>query len=334
MTKKILKHIIEKKWWWSAGAAVVLVLAVFGLVNSNQLDIEKGQLTLEGMRSPVSDLSGERCDNGQERPIAVMLANDPEARPLSGLSQADLVFEMPVTDGGLTRLMAVFQCHQPEEIGSVRSSRIDFIPLVQGLGAVYAHWGGEKEALAELNRGVVDNIDGMRYEGTIYYRKKGAKPPHNGFTSYELLSGEMVRRGFNLGKGTSTYLAEEKSISQGQISPGTIYSNGSSVQWKYQAGVNKYQRWRNNELEMDGVPNKPVEAASVIVMKTTWTPINRDYIRVKTVGSGAAIIYQNGIEIQGTWEKRGDREKLFFYDSKGQEIKFSPGQRWVEITVS
>src|SRR3989344_6469508 len=62
------------------------------------------------------------------RPFAVMLSSDKEARPLSGISQADIVFEMPVLDIGFTRIMAVYKCAYPKEVGSIRSSRMDFVP--------------------------------------------------------------------------------------------------------------------------------------------------------------------------------------------------------------
>src|SRR3989344_2427674 len=114
---------------------VALVLSATVIVFGTRNNIEIGG-ELSGMSLPESDLSGERCQNAKRRPIAVMLSSDPETRPLSGIGAADLVFEMPVTDGGVTRMMTVFQCEQPKEIGSIRSARSDFIPWVHGLGAV------------------------------------------------------------------------------------------------------------------------------------------------------------------------------------------------------
>src|SRR3954464_8538388 len=53
--------------------------------------------------APISALTGTPCSDPTRRPVAVMLTSDPEARPLSGLEQADMVFEMPVTPNGITR---------------------------------------------------------------------------------------------------------------------------------------------------------------------------------------------------------------------------------------
>src|SRR5438093_338635 len=64
----------------------------------------------------ISPISGIECENPDSRPIAVMLSSDREARPLSGIGAADLVFEMPVVENGFTRMMAVYQCGKPKEL--------------------------------------------------------------------------------------------------------------------------------------------------------------------------------------------------------------------------
>lgn len=310
----------------------VLASAGFLILKRNIFDIEKGSVDLEGMNFSRSDLAGIRCENARARPVAVMLASDPEARPIAGLAEADFVLEMPVTDGGVTRLMAVFQCYQPKEIGSIRSSRLDFIPLVRGLDAVYAHWGGEKEALTELSRGVVDNIDAMKYEGTFYYRKSGLKQPHNGFTSFELLQKAIVNLDYTLGRLAAIYPSgEDKNL--GQISPPSLYQGKFQVDWRYDHDKNVYRRWRDGKPEVDRNDNRQIEAKNIIVLHTGWSPINKDYIRIQTVGSGEITVYQNGEAIIGSWEKKSPDSKLYFYDNSGQEIKFTPGQIWVEIVV-
>ena len=78
-------------------------------------------------KNSLSNISGLECAYASQRPIAVMLAGDLSDRPLAGLGQADIVFEMPVAPNGITRFMAVFQCERPQEIGSVRSARNEFI---------------------------------------------------------------------------------------------------------------------------------------------------------------------------------------------------------------
>src|SRR3989344_4698891 len=46
----------------------------------------------------------------RRRPLAVMIENHTEARPQSGLSSADVVYEA-IAEGGITRFMALFYCN-------------------------------------------------------------------------------------------------------------------------------------------------------------------------------------------------------------------------------
>ena len=57
-------------------------------------------------RAPLTGLAlPEKADS---RPVMVMVNNHPSARPQSGLSQADLLYES-LAEGEITRLVAVFQ---------------------------------------------------------------------------------------------------------------------------------------------------------------------------------------------------------------------------------
>lgn len=147
---------------------------------------------------PKSPLTGLPCEHAGRRPVAVMLANDPVTRPLSGVSEADVVIEMPVTLNQVTRLMALYQCAHPKELGSVRSARHDFLPLAAGFDAIYSHWGGSHFALEKLAAKVLDNIDALINPHNAYWRKRGIPAPHDGFTSYERLWRAAEKLGYRL----------------------------------------------------------------------------------------------------------------------------------------
>ncbi|MBI4160468.1 MAG: DUF3048 domain-containing protein, partial [Candidatus Yanofskybacteria bacterium] len=309
--------------------ALVFILTTF---IKNDIEVDNGGKNKNDKPSK-STLAGVECANYDARPTAVMLSSDAEARPLSGIGEADMVFEMPVVENGFTRMMAVYQCNRPEELGSVRSSRLDFLPLALGLNAIYAHFGGEKEVLEELDSGIIDNIDGLKYDGKIYYRKKSIPRPHNAFTSSTLLGQAIFSLGYKKDGATISYPHEDPGQNLEVIEPPTIFNNGFAVNWKYDKKTNSYLRSRNGTPEIDKNNNEQVAAKNIAIMKTTWSPINKDYIRVKTVGSGEATVYKNGGIMSGTWKKADDKSKLYFYDYSGKEIKFAPGNIWVEIVV-
>ena len=328
-------------FWWLGGATII------GIKNEDQS--RRGTRAEPGLRRPRASLTGLACDNYAKRPIAVMMASDPIARPLSGISQADIVVEMPVTPNGITRMMAVFQCDKPIEIGSVRSAREDFLTFVTGFGALYAHWGGEREALNKLDKGTLDNIDAMKYEGTVFYRKNSIPRPHNGFTTIELLTDKAEDLGYEADDTFVGYQRteekQERNLSNIVETISIDYEIPYDVKWTYDGKSNTYKRTRGGETETDRNTGSQVETSVIVLMHTASKILSIDYVSVNTVGEGEAEFYQNGIKTDGTW--KNNNNDLRFYDAKStptpggvgapteasEEMKFVPGKMWIEIVA-
>lgn len=321
------------------GATVVGFIIIFIVWWNNEIVIDNGINIINREEVSKSLITGTDCPDSDYRPIAVMLASDIEARPLSGISQADIVFEMPVDPTGITRFMAVFQCEKPKEIGSVRSARTDFIPLVMGMKAIFAHWGGEHDALGKLDSGIVDNIDALKYEGEIFYRKSGIRPPHNGFTNLDLLTKTAQKLKYDFKNNFSGYPHQKeepkKNLSNLTDQVNVNYSGRYAVGWTYDSETNSYKRFRGGSVEVDKDNGQVVKAGVVVVMKTTSKFLREQYISVDVAGSGTAQIYQNGTVVSGKWSKDSSQldSKLYFYDDSDKEIKFAQGKIWVEIVT-
>src|SRR3989338_2350240 len=319
-------------FWWLGGSTII------GINNEDQSASRR-----------TASLTGLACCSYSKRPIAVMMASDPIARPLSGISQADIVIEMPVTPNGITRMMAIFQCEEPEEIGSVRSAREDFLPLVASFRSLYAHWGGEREALNKLNNGTLDNLDAMKYEGTVFYRKNSVPRPHNGFTTIELLEDKAEDLGNDSRATFLGYLRREerpeRNLSNIVESISIDYESPYDVKWVYDSNSNVYKRTRGGEAEIDANTGRQAESSVVALMRTRSAVLSIDYISVSTAGEGEAEFYQNGIKTGGTWKNTGD--DLNFYSTKSAqatggvgaptetsgEMKFIPGKMWIEVVT-
>lgn len=284
---------------------------------------------------PLSPLTGLPCANAHVRPVAIMLASDPETRPLSGIGQADMVFEMPVTPNGITRLMAVYQCSDPKEIGSVRSARQDFIPLAQGVDAIFAHWGGEHDALTALDAHEMDNVDALKYEGSTFYRKPGIPRPHNGFTTLQLVRERAEQLGYRASTSMSVYPRitgkVERNLGTLADSATVQWPQGMDVRFSYDEENNAYLRWRGGTPEIDAATGKQATAGVVVVMKTTSSFLRDQYISVTTIGSGVATILQGGRSINALWKKPTATAMLALTDSQGKAIPLEPGTIWVLI---
>lgn len=345
-------------------AIIFLIITISGiwfLRSENNISIVKNALNGSVVISPVDDgdgelldyargkqnnLTGVICENYDRRPFAVMYAGDAIARPLSGIASADLVVEAQVITGSITRMMAIFTCGSPSQIGSIRSARHDFIPLAQGFDAVYVHWGGSHFALERLKQKIIDNIDALRNPFNVFYRDETIPAPHNGFTSTDRIVSSSEKLGYrakNKFEGNLFYSDEDiknelsqkdSCASQKKFCTLTIpYAGSYRVVYNYDFEKNLYLRSRGGKAEVDKLDGKQVEVRNIVVMIAKSKQIEGQYNDIDIEGKGDAIIYQNGREIKGSWQKDelNKQSKLTFFDDSGQEIKFTPGKIWIEI---
>src|SRR5438105_958232 len=111
---------------------------------------------------PLRGTPAPNADAIHNRPLVIKVANDPAARPQSGMSQADLVLEIPV-EGGITRYALVFQSEDPAKVGPVRSARQSDLNYLPALHAILAHVGAS-ESVSHMVRDAaksgsfVDNV--------------------------------------------------------------------------------------------------------------------------------------------------------------------------------
>src|SRR6266516_4523445 len=117
-------------------------------------------LLIGGGVGAVILLGGKAGVRGQVpgRPaLAVKVENLPVARPQTGLSWADIVYEEPV-EAGITRFIAIYQCQNASRIEPVRSGRLtDPDILVQFGHPVFGYAGAVREVMVRVaQRGIID----------------------------------------------------------------------------------------------------------------------------------------------------------------------------------
>ena len=325
-----------------------------------KIEINNGNSKAESLpianQGPVSPISGLPCENWNRRPIAVMQPGDVAARPDAGFSDADMVFEMPVITATITRLMGVYVCGNPDDVGSMRSARHDYVALASGLDAIFVHWGrSDIEAFKErLNGGIIDNINCNGDAGKSAnacpdnpcYRKEETGTMRGVDTGYAKF-GKIVQCakdfGYRMENNFSGYPHQEEAPVDQRPSGGHLrvaFPGPFAAEYDYDKESNSYLRTWGNVIDIDRNNNKRMAPKNIVVAMAVSEQIEGQYNNVQvgdpwydTSDSGEAFYYINGVESKGNWKKDKSRldSKMFFYDEAGQEIKFVPGQIWVEI---
>ena len=321
-------------------------------------------------KTEVCPINGEYLTKTQKekwdkrRPLGVMIENHKEARPQSGLTSADVVYEA-VAEGGITRFLALFYCKDAPYIGPVRSARIYFIKLLQEYGdyPLYAHVGGANtpgpaDALGEirdLGWGSYNDLNQFSvpfpYFWRDYERLPGRVTEHTVYSSIAKLwqYAASKRELTNVDKDgkawdknfTSLKFKDDADKSKrgttNKISFKFWDSFGAdySVVWNYDAEANVYKRDNGGEPHLDKNTGKQLAAKNVIVVFAKESSANDGYegghILYKVVGSGDGLIFQNGEAVKISWQKGDEESQMKFYDRSGKEAELVRGIDWIEI---
>jgi hypothetical protein len=266
---------------------------------------------------------------------AIMIENSPDARPQSGLADADVVFEA-VAEGGITRFIALYQNSRPSIIGPVRSLRPYYADWAAGFDPSVAHVGGSPEALTMIRSGNYGVDIDQFFNGSYYWRATDRAAPHNVYTSFDKLDALNASKKHTTSSFTFAPRIDAKPSAKPDAS--TININVStgvfSVSYTYNATKNSYDRKEGGAAHMDR--EKGQISPKVVVALKTSVVLSSDgtHMSITTSGSGQAYVFQNGIVTEGTWSKASPKGQLFLKDATGKEIKLIRGQTWVTTVAN
>lgn len=272
------------------------------------------------------------------RPIIATINNDPKARPQSGISDADIVFEF-LAEGAMTRLLALFQSELPEQIGPIRSARDYFLHTAKGLDAFYVAHGYSPDALALLKQGYVDNINGMQYDGSLFKRSSERKAPHNSY-----ISGEAILQGMEDNHVHTEISKLPALLFYETVESAKIGDSASSVEVRYSANADfistymyddetgLYTRYVRDEPTIDMNNDRPIEVANVLVLEAPHRTIdNEGRQAIDLQVGGQARLFQAGIVKQLEWVNE-DGEIIAM--ENGEPAKFVLGKTWIHVVPS
>lgn len=402
MIKINFKNWLANKWIVIASfvglflISVGLSLIVFyfispsGATNLVTTIAKKSKINLNLPKTAECPINGQMYTQAEadiwntRRPIVQMIENHVDARPESGLSRADVVYEA-VAEGGITRFTAVFYCGAAAEdvkTAPLRSARVYFINMAAGYGTtpIFLHQGeannicntcpGGVKPSSEINPMVNaltlfdklgwqggttgNNLDGGYNIGfpiveRDQYRlsSTAAAWEHSVVADLDLVWQEAAKRNLNYKDSSGnpwTKGFKKWTFQDGKASSSPVASDikfnfwtsmpGYDVEWKYDASTNSYKRFNGGQPHIDWEFDKPqLTAKNVAIMFAKETgPVDSElHMFYQVIGTGNAIVFQNGEVIKGTWSKASPLDREVFYDTNGKEVQMVRGTTWVEI---
>ncbi|MGH2729179.1 MAG: DUF3048 domain-containing protein, partial [Actinomycetota bacterium] len=107
---------------------------------------------------PLTGLEPNREELIDRPAVAVKIENAPIAYPLSGLEDAELVYE-ELVEGGSTRFLAIYHCTDSDKAGPVRSARAVDPAIISPITHILAYSGQNDIVLAALEDADIVRLD-------------------------------------------------------------------------------------------------------------------------------------------------------------------------------
>lgn len=265
----------------------------------------------------------------RDQPVAVLLDNV-GGYPQHGLREASMIVEMPV-EGGLTRLMPIYDRNDPARVGPVRSARDYFVELAQRSEAVLVHDGGSPGALIAIGDAQVPTLNAYN-RGELFARAGERGAPYNLYSVGTDLRGAVTKLlpGASRTVTSTVYSPDDDAALVDEVN--VKYSGAYESGFAFDARLGVYRWVRDGDLAShpDG---QSVLMDAVLVGEITARVIPGDtagrlYI---PVDGGDATLYLQGKAVRGSWEAPSG-VGLRFRTEGGELVDLAPFRTWVILT--
>ncbi len=294
--------------------------------------------------------------------VLVKIDNHPKARPQTGVTEADVVYE-ELVEGGATRLMIILQSRLPEVVGPIRSARLVDALIAPAHAAVFAYSGARDDVNVTLRRAglalLVDDDDGFPF-----YRGRHRQAPNNLYADANVLL-EQGRNKQGVAETTApAFLFDAElpanpagcpkpvdvSISgrvDGEKIDETCFRDGmrttfnmskyARIVWEWDAEVEGFRRFFNEVEQGSEVPDVELVLDNVVLMGMQvgaggcCDVTGASFTHTDAIGEGEAIVLRDGVAIPALWSKPDAATHYSFTTRDGTPLPLDVGSTWMHL---
>jgi hypothetical protein len=326
-----------RKW----GLSLLIVIMVGGCSSSaikpitGILAVDPIEYLKESKAANTSIFTGKTVYENTYQAVGVMFENTPAARPQSGISLADVVYEISVESWQISRFVGIFNSSFPSKVGPVRSARFPFVRVIREWGIAFTHFGAGNGGLGNVLPLLASTNFPIRFDGhtglnaQFFSRDSARVAPHNAYfdaaRALSMIPSIEVTRHFLFDKNT---YYDSKPITTLKLK----YSLDNQITYTYLPNEDRYARFINEKPMLDAYTEKQVKVTNIIIQHAPHHAVESiGYIIVEFEGTGVAEFFIGGTYIKGTWKKPVEGKPTTFYDDKGKEIVLLPGNTWIQV---
>lgn len=312
----------------------------------SSMGVATGQAIVNHDEDERSLLTGDWIprNEAKKRPYAVMINNMSITSPYhSGLSQASILYEAMV-EGGITRMMAIFENFDTDRIGSCRSARHYFVSFADEYDAIFVHFGHTSYAMNKIKSLGVDNISGLSgLSDMAFFRDYSIEAPHNAFASSKGLKKAAnklnYRTKYEKGYRGHFLFSEEDTVPEmGKEAPkvSVFFSSYTAPSFKYNESDGLYYHYQFGSEHKDANNNEQLKFKNIIIMFVREWNIDSNGYQTMDIenSSGEGYYVTNNRAVSIKWEKNESSRKCTYYTEDGEELVLNTGKSYIAIVPS
>ena len=280
------------------------------------------------------------------RPVAVMINNHLDSLPQYGITQADIIYEIPV-EGGITRFMAVYENYSTvPNVCSVRSCRYYFPLIANGLDAVYLHWGLDKSIAADtLKKYNIAHLDGGVVGGPLFgrdaERKKSYALEHTAYLQGNKLESVLTQYKIRTelddnhkNKTVFTFLGEGQTINSQETASKAVlnFSKAYYSTFTYDKASGKYLKQHSGKPQIDAKSKEQLSFKNLIIFRTEIKSLKPGSVLLDVaLNSGSGWYISDGKKINIKWKRENDSTPIKIFNEDGTELAVNRGNTYIAL---
>ncbi|MBT2572241.1 DUF3048 domain-containing protein [Planococcus sp. ISL-110] len=284
----------------------------------------------------IAPFTGEEAvPPANRRTVMAVINNHPDARPQTGLTEADIVFEM-IAEYDITRFVALYQSSFPDTFGPIRSAREYFVELAVAYDAFFVAHGYSPDAYTMLESGIVDHVNGIQHDGTLFQRSSDRVAPHNSYITMKNIETAMenVQASAEY-SGKSPYhfygAADNAKLDEQALSVRVEYGTNELFfsDFTYDSQLHLYSRSVGGVPTTDKETLETAEVSNVLVFEASHETVDSEGRQSIDLSSGGdALLFQNGGVREIEWSSL---DGMLVPTADGEVVQLVPGKTWIHV---
>jgi len=288
----------------------------------------------------VWPLTGVPVEEVAARPaLGIKIENSRQSRPQTGLEQADIVWEQ-ITEGGVTRFVAIYHSQIPEAVLPVRSARAVDAPIMAPLGGLLAFSGAQPQFIGAIEGNGVQAVVMDRGNGG-FTRERSRRAPRavrgnpqafldQATSDRQSPPPAQFRHALEAGQGTATVTGTELARLTVKFSP------YQTVVWDWDAASGTFLRSEGGKAAVSTAGTR-LSARNVVLLEvdqvpSPWRdPAGSPVPEQVIVGSGSGLVAGGGRYVPITWSKDSEGAPMVLTGADGQEVELEQGSTWLQL---